>query len=94
MFWFKRKKINTHEHKYTQIIGFYYKVIKTEYANCFDTVKIYKRKQCDCGDYTDICIASNDFLPSLYFSDYDIKNFTNGLKERGVKEEYEFNLVL
>lgn len=94
MFWFKKKKevISKHHCVFWKSLGEYYKLYRTQYRNCFDDVRIYERKQCECGRYTDICISSNEFPPSLYELDFDEKRFIKELRSKGIKEEYEINL--
>lgn len=65
---------------------------RTSYRNSFDNVRIYERKQCQCGAYTDICISSNEFLPSLYNCDFPEKDFIEEIRQQDIKEEYELNL--
>ena len=93
MWWFKKKKIvEKHIHNYIKSIGKYYKLYRTSYKNCFDNVIIYERRQCQCGAYKDICISSNEFLPSLYEDDSEEKDFIKDIKKNGIKEEYELSL--
>lgn len=93
MLWFKKKEvIPKHIHNYIKPLGKYYKLYRTQYRTCFDNVRIYERKQCQCGAYKDICISSNEFLPSLYHTEFSEKDFIKEIKQQGIKEEYELNL--
>lgn len=90
---FKKKKeeVPKHYHGFSISLGKYYKLYRTTYRNCLDTIRIYERKQCECGYYNDICLSSNDFPPSMYEDDSDEKDFIKELKSKGIKEEYEIN---
>ena len=93
MLWFKKKEIIPRHTCYlNKSLGKYYKLYRTSYRNCFDNVRIYERKQCECGAYRDICISSNEFLPSLFNSASEEKEFIQEIKKNGINEEYELNL--
>lgn len=93
--WFKKKEeIPVHKCSYSESLGHYYKLYRTEYTNRFDIVVVYSRMQCECGKYLDIEIGSENFKPTIARSYYEkeINDYINKLKNLGIKDEIELNL--
>lgn len=87
----KEKKIR-HNCSFGDIIGRYYIKSLTEYKNNFDSVLIFERRVCNCGSHMDFLVSRNEFLPSKWSGDFEIKQFIEKISKAGLEEEWQINI--
>lgn len=84
------KKKYKHEHEFENL-GLFYKERLTEYRNCFDEIKVYRKEQCRlCGCIQDVLLSSEEFIPELYEGRDDRKDsYIKHLIDRNIKLEID-----
>lgn len=88
-----KEVVNVHTCDFSQSLGFYYKMYRTEFKNQFDTVYVYVRKKCECGNHVDAIVSKEDFIPSLHHAFNDEReDYVKKLESKGVLSEVEFNI--
>jgi len=87
----KERKL-VHRCGFGEVIGRYYIKSLTEYKNDFDSVLIFERRVCECGNHMDFIVSTNEFLPSLYNKDFEIKQFIEKITKAGIEEEWQINI--
>lgn len=89
---FKKKEQN--EDKFIQIVGYYYEDHISMYKNLPDSIEIYRRVLCTCGEhYKNVLVLKQDFSPSLYENSQHEKDvYKNKLENKGIKDKLTFEM--
>lgn len=88
---FKRKETNKHVCNFDKKIGTFYDIYYSQYNNENDTVYVYERWLCNCGNFKDFRINFRNFR---HFQVLERKEYIKKLESLGILDIIEFKMLL